>query len=113
MAYDQSLVAITPAAFKATAEALGQAMGHTGNEFTVPLSAGGAEPATHYGLHAWATPEAAAVWLGNAYPPDTGYTEQQIDDIRNALTISVQENANPGEHFDTVLTSQSLQRIQE
>lgn len=112
MSYSVSLVAITPAAFKPTSEALGQAMGHSGNEFTIPLSATGSEPATHYGLHAWATPEAAQVWLGNAYP-ETEYTNEQIDAIRSQLIISVEEGANPGAHFDSVLSSNSLMRIED
>ena len=41
MPYNQSLVAITPIGFKSTAEALGIAMGHSGNEFTIPVSSDG------------------------------------------------------------------------
>ena len=111
MPYNQSLVAITPIGFKSTAEALGIAMGHSGNEFTIPVSSDGLT-VTHYGLHAWATPEAAVVWLGNAYSPDTGYTPEQIDAIRAQLIISVEAGANPGTHFDSVLSLNSLTRIQ-
>jgi hypothetical protein len=104
--YTESLVAITPADFRDTAEALGQAMGHSGNEFSVPLYTGA--DLTHYGLHAWVTPEAAAVWLGNAYPADTGYTDEQIDAIRTALIVSVQTGGVPAEHFGAVLADNGL-----
>ena len=111
MAYNQSLVAITPADFKSTAEELGLAMGHSGNEFTVPLSADGLT-VTHYGLHSWATIEAAQVWLGNAYPPVAGFNTDDVDAIRSQLIISVQEGASPGAHFDNVLTSNGLERFE-
>jgi hypothetical protein len=104
--YTESLVAITPADFRDTAEALGQAMGHSGHEFSVPLYTGA--DLTHYGLHAWVTPEAAVVWLGNAYPPDTGYTDEQIDAIRTALIVSVQTGGVPAEHFTSVLADNGL-----
>jgi hypothetical protein len=105
--YTQSLVAITPADFRDTAEALGQAMGHSGNEFSVPLYTG--ETLTHYGLHAWVTPEAAAVWMGEAYPTGTEYTDEQIDAIRTALTVSVQTGGPiPIEHFAEVLVAEGL-----
>jgi hypothetical protein len=105
--YTQSLVAITPADFRDTAEALGQAMGHSGHEFSVPLYTG--ETLTHYGLHAWVTPEAAAVWTGNAYPTGTEYTDEQIDAIRTALTVSVDpDSPEPVEHFAAVLAAEGL-----
>jgi hypothetical protein len=104
--YTESLVAITPADFRDTAEQLGMAMGHSGHEFSVPLYTGA--DLTHYGLHAWVTPEAAAVWLGEAYPPDTGYTDEQIDAVRSQLIISCLEGVVPREHFDGVLAENGL-----
>jgi hypothetical protein len=105
--YTQSLVAITPADFRDTAEQLGQAMGHSGQEFSVPLYTGA--DLTHYGLHAWVTPEAAAVWTGNAYPTGTEYTDEQIDAIRTALTVSVDaDSPEPVEHFAGVLAAEGL-----
>ena len=104
--YTFSLVAITPADFKPTAEALGQAMGHSGSEFNVPLYTG--ETLSHYGLHAWVTPATAAIWLGEAYPEGTEYTEEQIDAVRSQLVISCLEGVVPREHFDTVLSENGL-----
>jgi hypothetical protein len=105
--YTQSLVAITPADFRDTAEQLGMAMGHSGHEFSVPLYTGADR--THYGLHTWVTPEAAAVWMGNAYPTGTEYTDEQIDAIRTALTVSVDpDSPEPVEHFAEVLAAEGL-----
>ena len=102
--YSISLIAITPADFKATAEALGQAMGHGGNEFAVPLG----DPVTHYALEAKVTPSTAAIWAGEAYPAIEGYTHQQIDAVRSQLIISLQEGADPLAHFNEVLAANNL-----
>lgn len=109
MAYSFSLVAITPAAFKPVAEALGQAMGHSGQEFSVPIP--NADAPTHYGLHAWVTPEAAAVWLGTAYPA-VDYTPEQIDAIRSNLIISCLEGVTPIEHWQSVLAANALEQTE-
>jgi len=100
-----SLVAITPASFKNTAEALGLAMKHSGQEFSIPLP--NSEDPTHYGLHAWVTSEVADIWLGNAYP-DVEYTPEQVDAIRSQLIISVIEGAVPVEHWSKVLSDNGL-----
>ena len=106
MTYTFSLVAITPEAFKPTAEALGAAMGHSGSEFNVPIYTDGI--LTHYGLHAWVTPEVAAIWLGEAYPDVDGYTHEQIDAVRTQLIISCLEGVVPREHFESVLLANGL-----
>lgn len=46
-----SLVLIIPAALRAEANALGAALGHGPDSYSVALSADGLEPATHYGLN--------------------------------------------------------------
>jgi hypothetical protein len=102
--YSISLIAITPAAFKPTAEALGQAMGHGGNEFTVAIG----NPVTHYALEAKVTPSTAAIWAGEAYPLVEGFTHEQIDAIRSQLIISLQEGADPLAHFNEVLADNGL-----
>lgn len=109
MTYTFSLVAITPAAFKETAEALGLAMGHSGSEFNVPLYTDGI--LTHYGLHAWVTPEVAAIWLGEAYPDVDDYTHEQIDAVRSQLTISCIQAAEPMAHFQSVVPREHFESV--
>lgn len=104
MSYTWSLVAITTATLRPTAEALGLAMGHSGNEFNFAIG----DPATHYALHAWVTPETAQVWLGNAYPVGTGYTNDQIDAVRSQLIISCIDGADPLAHFESVMAANNL-----
>lgn len=110
--YSKSLIAITPHAFKATAELLGQAMGHSGNEFRVAIP--DESNPTHWALHTWITPGTADVWLGNTYPQgalDAGYTEEQIDTIRGQLIISVIDDPAQTQalvHFQQVLGENGL-----
>jgi hypothetical protein len=105
--YSFNLIALTPVDFKPTAEALGQAMGHGGNEFTVPVYTGAVH--THYALEAMVTPSVAAIWAGEAYPDVEGFTTEQIDGIRSQLIISLQEGANPLTHFQSVLAANNLE----
>ena len=105
--YNISLIALTPVSFKPTAEALGQAMGHGGNEFTVPVYTGNSH--THYALEAKVTPSTAAIWAGEAYPSVDGFTTEQIDAIRGQLIISLEEGADPLAHFYEVLSANGLQ----
>lgn len=56
-AFDWSVVLIVPATLREKANLLACALGHDqmpGNTFAVPLSADGADPASHYGCHTWA-----------------------------------------------------------
>lgn len=96
-----SLIAITPAYFKNTAEALGLAMGHSGQEFSVSISSG-----TYYGLHAWVSEQDAKIWTGEVYP-EVGYSHEQIDVIRNTLIISVTD-MQPLDHLEKVLQDNNL-----
>ncbi len=50
-----SAVLILPDDQVATGNAVSEAMGWGSPAYTVPLSADGSEPATHYGLHTWGT----------------------------------------------------------
>lgn len=110
MSLPYSLVAITPAGFKTTAEALGLAMGHSGQEFSVPLP--NSTNPTHYGLHAWVSEEVAQIWLGNAYP-DTEFTNEQVDAVRSNLIISCLEGVTPVEHWQTVLLNNNITQTEE
>jgi hypothetical protein len=60
----KSCVLIVPLAYHAAANQLAELMGWGPNSYSVPLSADGSEPATHYGLHAWVTPEFEAMIAG-------------------------------------------------
>ena len=114
MSYPHSLVIIAPAALKPAANAIGEAIGWTGDNLSVPLSASGTEPATHWACHAWAQ-EIAVAWLtGQAEPPESAYTPEQIAGVLAQLTISVDANGlQGGEHFAAVIADANLQRVED
>jgi len=116
--YPHSLVCIVPSALRDTVLAMGQALGVDGG-LTVELSASGSGPATHYGAHSWAGVEFAAVMLGSVYPDPLpeGVTEQDIDNILAAITVSVdpvvdEVTLTKRVHFDHVTQAAGLQVIQ-
>lgn len=55
----KSCVAIVPAARRDEFNERADQAGRGPNNYSVPLSADGSEPATHYGLHAWIADDAA------------------------------------------------------
>lgn len=113
MSFPHSLVIIAPAALKPAANAIGEAIGWTGDNLSVPLSASGNEPATHYGCHAWAQAIAVAWLTGQAEPPASAYTPEQIAGVLAQLTISVDpDGLQGGEHFQAALAEAGLQRIE-
>jgi hypothetical protein len=107
--HNHSLVILCPAEHKATVEAAGQALGHSGNEYTVPCSYNGQMPSTHFGLHAWATEEVANMWRYAEEIP--GLTAEQIAWLRSVLIISAREDILGSEHFDLVCLENGLERI--
>lgn len=111
MSFDRSFVMICPVAAKAAVEAIGQAIGYSGREFSVALSAGGAAPPTHFGLHTWAQPETVAMFMTDAAVP--GLSPEQIAWLRATLIMSASAEITGGAHFDAVCAAHGLQRIAE
>lgn len=106
MGFPVSLVMIAPAADKAAVETLGLALGHSGDEFTVPLfTPPGASP-THYGLHSWATVAVAALWTGTASVP--GISDADLAWLRATLIISASQSVVGKAHFDQVIGDAGL-----
>ena len=122
MSFPHSLVTICPDAAKAALIALGQAVGVSAG-MSVPLSADGNEPATHWGSHAWAGPEFIAMMTGQAYPDPLpeDVTAEDIDNVLSLCTIAVDTVVDEGleterrlskrEHFNHVASGLGLQVI--
>jgi hypothetical protein len=108
--YTVSLVAITPLPMKDFAETMGLMLGHSGQEFAIPLTSDGTTE-THKALHAWVTPEYSKYWTGEAYPE--GADPAAVDWVRSELIISLQEGATPIDHFNEVLTANSLETLND
>lgn len=104
--YLHSIVLIVPDEHRATLNAFGASMGLGDDNYTIPLSADGSAPATHWGLAGRARAGFAAI-LGGAAAP--GYTPEQTDAIRDLLTaISIRPADQHGTHLDDVLGAQGM-----
>ena len=110
-----SSVLVVSAAYLTKANALAEAMGWGKGNYTVELSADGKAPATHYGLHAWTTPEFVAM-LTQAGKGDmpaglkaAGFPTRDFNSIMANLTLSVRFGSNgPAAHFNDTVTSLGL-----
>lgn len=112
MSYSHSLVLIVPAALKDAANAMGQAIGWTGDNLTVALSASGNEPATHFGCHAWAQDIAVAWLTGTPIPESMGVDQSQVNGLLSQIVASVDADGLQGrEHFDAVVLSNNLKEL--
>lgn len=97
---------------------LGEALGHGTPSLSVPLSADGSEPATHYGGHAVAAQsfiDTLAAGAQGVVPPelqDAGYTGEQVSELLSHLSTSVQDvNSNPLENFLSLADGLGVQRV--
>ena len=86
----EQLIAILMLAQVATGNAVGEAMGWGPASYSVPLSADGSEPATHYGLHAWVTEDFQTLIETGAYPPQLA--EHMRDDPAFAAFVEREVN---------------------
>jgi hypothetical protein len=100
-----SAVIIIPVAHRAAANALGEAMGWGPDNYSVPLSATGKLPASHYGLRAWVTEEFVRM-LDAPTAPD-GYPAKDFAGAMSALMVSIQPGAEG--HFAEFIKENGLQ----
>lgn len=97
----------------AVAIALGQDV-PPGNTYSVALSPSGLAPATHFGCHVWARPAFISQMQDaeNGQSPDIPGVDMAA--LMLSLIKSVRpESANPLDHFNEVLASNGLQRIED
>lgn len=99
-----SCVLILPLDQIATGNAVGEAMGRGPDNYSVPLSADGSEPATHYGLHAWTSDDFQTLIESGVYPPelaDAGITKADYDAMMAVLIYSFWPDYT--DHFATII----------
>lgn len=116
--WNLSIVIIVPAALKDKADYLSCAIGHDdmpGNTFSVPLSADGSEPATHYGCRTTAKQEFIDIMTGaeTGQLPDVDWseynlTEQDITDILTQQILDVRDAGEMSVHFGDVMETHGL-----
>ena len=120
------IVAIAPIEHHAALEALGLALGHSGREWMLRLSASGTEPATHVATVPMMRAETWAAWQALAANPAfapavEGYTPETIAAAITSTTLDALDlSADPvsawggsaSAHLDAVLTARGLKRIE-
>jgi hypothetical protein len=107
----KSLVLIIPAALRDKANALGAALDMGSNNYSVPLSANGQEPATHYGLHAWAAQSFINMIDAGVMPEGLDYPEADFDAVMAALIVSARDDMTG--HFADVLDANGLATMEQ
>lgn len=95
----QSAVMIAPATDLDAANALGEGMGWGPDNFTVPLSASGAEPATHWGCRADVSEGFVALLES---PPAEALP------VLAMVHIDIRSTADPAGHFREVIAGLGL-----
>lgn len=113
-----SIVMIVPAHLQEVANWLSCALGHDvlpGNTFSVPLSADGSEPATHFGCRTAAKQEFVGILTsaGQGDLPeiewaDFGLTIEDIATVLAGLIVDVRSASEVAGHFDEVLVANGL-----
>ena len=119
--WNLSIVMIVPAALQDTANRLSCALGLDvlpGNTFSVPLSADGSEPATHYGCRTAAKQEFVDILTnaGAGHLPDIEWvdfslTVEDIAPVLEALIVDVRPAEQASGHFDDVVVANGLMRF--
>lgn len=105
MTYPHSVVLIVAAEDRDEAEAFGVLLGHSGQEYRVPLSPDGAEPASHYGLHCFASDAFLEVIDGTA----PGIEPAALSRLAAIVTSSVRTDS--AGHFNDAAMATGLMRI--
>jgi hypothetical protein len=109
-----SAVLILPAKLQAAGNALSCALGHDdppGSTYSVPLSANGQEPATHYGCHSWMSPgfvDTIREAIQGRLPEGI---EELVATVVSGLICSFDGGMAARDHFDMVLSANGLKQI--
>ena len=105
----QSAVLVIPVAQHALADQLGEAMGWGPNNYSVPLSATGSLPATHYGLHAWVEQsfvDLLSFAAQGQVPPIPGMSAEATAEVVSALAASIRPGSEG--HWSEMLAALGL-----
>lgn len=102
----RSCVLIIPAAQRAAADALAEALGWGPGCYSVPLAPEGAAEPTHYGLHAWVTPSFVDMIGAGVMPQGLDYPAADFAAVMAALVVSVRDDGEG--HFAEVCAAEGL-----
>ena len=97
-----SAVLILPDAYRDAGNAFGVAHGWGEDNFSVPLSATGLEPATHYGCRA----EVDQAFIDSVENPTP-----EAEPLVAVMISSFEDNVQPYDHWVTTLEANNLMRV--
>ena len=110
-----SVVLIIPAAVQDQADQVAAGLGHGPNNFSVPLSSDGSEPATWYGCRAQ-TQQSFIDMLTAAgqgtLPEIEGMTPQEVGAVLMQLQADVSTSEDGYTHFERVIGEKNLVRVE-
>lgn len=110
-----SVVLLIPAAVQAQADQLAAGLGHGPDNFSVPLSENGCEPATWYGCRAQ-TQQSFIDMLtaaeGGTLPVINGMTPQEVGTVLVQLQADVSTSEDGYTHFQRVISEKNLKRVE-
>lgn len=107
-----SAVLIFPEAQRDKANALGEALGHGPNNYSVALSPTGSEPATHWGGRGEVTDDFIAMIAGAAQgnpPAGLDFPLADLAEVLGALIADFRADADG--HFADILAANSLKMV--
>lgn len=105
-----SVVLLVPQQWQSSGNQLAEAMGHGPNNFSVPLSADGNEPATHYGCRSQAKHEFVhmlEVAAASGFPPIIPEANEIFSHIISDAAFMEDGNM----HFNRVLENNNLKIV--
>ena len=109
-----SVVLLIPAASQAAGNQIAAGIGHGPNNFSVPLSADGSEPATWYGCRSQAQQSfidlLTAVGEGTL-PEIEGMTPEEVGMTLMQLQADVSTSEDGYTHFERVIGEKNLMRV--
>ena len=98
-----SAVLILPAAYRDAGNAFGVAQGWGNDNFSVPLSATGLDPATHYGCRA----EVDQAFIDSVENPTP-----EAEPLVAVMIYSFEDNVQPYDHWIATLAENGLTRVE-
>ena len=109
-----SVVLLIPAASQTAANQVAEGLGHGPNNFSVPLSSDGSEPATWYGCRTQAQQSfidmLTAAGQGQL-PEIEGMTPQEVGAVLVQLQADVSTSEDGYTHFERVIAEKNLVRV--
>ena len=109
-----SVVLLIPAASQAAGNQIAAGIGHGPNNFSVPLSADGSEPATWFGCRTQAQESFIQMLTAageGTLPEIEGMTPIEVGTVLVQLQADVSTSEDGYTHFERVLTEKGLQRV--